>query len=110
MKRTTADQRLDLLKAAARNLREWGYPKATHANIMLVPVYRAFFDGMLRETLDNGRTPLAGKRLVESIRSEIAALETAEAATAAQKKAVSNALGRAAKKAAQRVTRGRHRK
>jgi len=52
----TPDQiREQLLKAGAKNLRDFGYPDVTEKNIMDSMITRAFFDSMLDENL--GKNP-----------------------------------------------------
>ncbi len=72
---TPAEQRDALLDIAVRHLRVYGYPDATRTNVLTVPVYRGLFDGMLRDTLADPELPLAARRLVEQLRSEIAAID-----------------------------------
>lgn len=105
---TPAQQRDALLGAAVRHLRTFGYADATRTNVLTVPIYRGLFDGMLRDTLDDVRLPLAARQLVEQLRSEIATIDRGQVAQRKQREAAAHALGQALGRQTKRRYRGRN--
>ncbi len=72
MAKKDGDIRTHLLKAGAKNLREFGYPDVTPENIMDSMVTRMFFESMLDENIGNGSEI---DKVINELKAEIKAKE-----------------------------------
>jgi|GEM_PF-5392807 len=59
-----------LIAAGVKNLKEYGYPEVNETNILIDPIYSAFFRSMLRDNKGHGA---AVDKAIDSLLAKIVA-------------------------------------